>query len=199
MDHSFYATCGEAIIFASIPVTCFYRVHSSSLKKVNSGSLWCNGPHNGLYLDMAMEIPSSMLTFRVVIGFWTLPHVFFSTQLVMHKITNLIPVRMEWGGRLASGGDVKGWDRHEGGPGSSSVVDLEAILEGLLAHLIVVELIKNVLVTGGLVFDNVQEGLIDVVWWGPLLVAQHGTEGQSGPSILVVVLLSSSKSISECR
>ena len=104
-----------------------------------------------------------MLTFRVVIGFWTLPHVFFSTQLVMHKITNLIPVRMECDGRLASGGDVKGWDRHEGGPGSSSVVDLEAILEGLLAHLIVVELIKNVLVTGGLVFDNVQEGLIDVV------------------------------------
>ncbi|WJZ92612.1 hypothetical protein VitviT2T_011597 [Vitis vinifera] len=64
---------------------------------------------------------------------------------------------MECDGRLASGGDVKGWDRHEGGPGSSSVVDLEAILEGLLAHLIVVELIKNVLVTGGLVFDNVQE------------------------------------------
>nr|CAN65639.1 hypothetical protein VITISV_042188 [Vitis vinifera] len=84
-------------------------------------------------------------------------------DVVMHKITNLIPVRMECDGRLASGGDVKGWDRHEGGPGSSSVVDLEAILEGLLAHLIVVELIKNVLVTGGLVFDNVQEGLIDVV------------------------------------
>ena len=77
MDHSFCATCGDAIIFASIPVTRFYRVHSSSHKKVNSRSLWCDGPHNGLYLDMAMEIPSLMLTFHVVIGFWTLPHVFF--------------------------------------------------------------------------------------------------------------------------
>ena len=68
---------GDAIISASIPITCFYHVHSSSHKKVNSGSLWCDGPHSGLYLDMEMEIPSSMLTFHVVIGFWTLPHVVF--------------------------------------------------------------------------------------------------------------------------
>ena len=51
-----------------------------------------------------MEIPSSILTFGVVIDFWTLPHVFF-TQLAMHRIMNLIPGRMEWGGRLEAAAD----------------------------------------------------------------------------------------------
>lgn len=56
---------------------------------------------------------------------------------------------------MASGGDVRGWDRHGGGPGGSSAIDPDGILEGLVAHLIVVGLIKNVLVTGGLVSNNV--------------------------------------------
>ena len=102
-------------------------------------------------------------------------------------------------GELASGGDVRGWDRHGGGPGGSSAADPEAILEGLPAHLVVVVgLAKNVFVTGGLVSDNVQEGSVDVARRRPLLAAQHGAEGQSGPSISAVVVLSGSKPISEC-